>query len=68
MQDTSTGDPTNSRDPEGQVSAAAGGPDDPLAWARVIVSEEACKRFAERAEARKRRAWSRISRISGGVW
>jgi hypothetical protein len=68
MQDTWTGDPTNSLDMKSQAATAAEGPNDPLAWARVIVSEEACKRFAERAEARERRAWRRISRISGGAW
>jgi hypothetical protein len=69
MPDASIGNPKNWRDLAGQARVAAEHLYDPAEWARMVAIEEACKRLAQLAESRDRsRSWSRISRISGGVW
>lgn len=75
MADLSIVDPKSWRDLADQVHRASENLNDPLAWARMVALEDACKRLEQLAgerkrlaDQRRRRSFARISRISGGVW
>jgi hypothetical protein len=69
MPDSSANSPQNWRELAEQARTAAENLSDPVAWARMIGLEEACKRLACLSDARQHpKSLSRISRLSGGVW
>jgi hypothetical protein len=69
MPDLSANTSGNWRELAEQARMAAENLSDPVAWARMIGLEEACKRLAFLSEPPRRpKSMSRISRLSGGVW
>ena len=67
MPDSSAGNPKNWGELAEQSRANAEKLNDPVARENMLARGGAYRRLAQRDNARSK-SWSRISRISGGVW
>ena len=69
MPDSLAGNLNNSSELGGRAQVAAEKLNDAVARANLLARDGAHQRPVQRGETRQRfRSWSRISRISGGVW